>query len=72
MNNLFVLRYAGHLAKRATDDNPGDPVRRIWQLALGRDPSPAEWQDAQSLRKAQDLTSVAWAVFNSNEFVYVE
>lgn len=71
MNNSFVLRYAGHLARRVSEERPGGfeaQARRMWQLALGREPSAREIEEAREL----GLESAAWAIFNSNEFVYVE
>ncbi|MEO8656854.1 MAG: DUF1549 domain-containing protein [Bryobacteraceae bacterium] len=75
MNNSFVMRYAGHLARRAEQEAPGtlpDQIRLVYRLALARDPSATELNEAQALAHRQSLTSWCWTMLNSNEFVYVE
>ncbi|MBI3854837.1 MAG: PSD1 domain-containing protein [Planctomycetes bacterium] len=62
MNSPFVHGRAQAFAKRAGS------VAKAFEIALGRPPSPAELEAAAGL----DLASLCHALFNLNEFVYVE
>jgi hypothetical protein len=62
MNSPFVHGRAQAFAKRA------GTAARAFEIALGRAPSPAELEGAAAL----DLASLCHALFNLNEFVYVE
>jgi hypothetical protein len=62
MNSPFVHGRAQAFAKRAGS------AARAFEIALGRPASPAELEAAAGL----DLASLCHALFNLNEFVYVE
>ena len=62
LNSTFVHGRAQAFAKRAGS------VERAFELALGRPPSTVELEGAKLL----DLPSLCHALFNLNEFVYVE
>jgi len=43
-----------------------------WAPAFGRSPDLAELQEAQRVAAAHGAEAVARAIFNSNEFLYVD
>src|SRR5262249_43502547 len=74
LNNPFMLRHADHLARRlhALTDVPDGQVRALFELALGRPPSPeeaAEWRDFAAKR---GLAEACRLILNSNEFLFVD
>ncbi|MFY7953051.1 MAG: DUF1553 domain-containing protein, partial [Armatimonadaceae bacterium] len=87
MNDSFVLRQADRLAERleasATVERTSARLRglapradqtivRAWRAALGRNPTLAEARRAQTHLRKHSLSSLCWALFNSNEFLYVD
>jgi hypothetical protein len=75
LNDPFVLdqseRFAARLQKDA-GDAPAEQVRRAFRLAFGRDPSADEAGAAEKLVKARGLAQLCRALFNANEFVFVD
>jgi Protein of unknown function (DUF1553) len=75
LNDPFMLdqaeRFAARLRKEAGDATP-DQVWRAFRLALGRDPSADEAAAAEKLVRADGLAALCRALFNANEFVYVD
>ena len=75
LNDPFMLdqaeRFAARLRKEAGDAAP-DQVRRAFRLALGRDPSADEAAAAEKLVRADGLAAFCRALFNANEFVFVD
>jgi hypothetical protein len=65
LNDPFVHRQAAALAERAGS------VRQAYRLALGREPTAAEAQRAEGVAREHGLKQVAWALFNSSEFLHV-
>ena len=87
MNDAFVLRQANHFASRIEQVAATAPrasglgsaaeqrkrqVELAWLMALGRRPSPMETRRAESHLEKHSLASLCWALFNSNEFLYVD
>jgi hypothetical protein len=81
LNNAFIMEQAQFFAERLIRDSGEDPARLIeaaWQAAMGRSPLEAEKQDAlRFLQQHQEdrrrsLTRLCLAIFNMNEFVYVD
>ena len=75
LNNDFMLRQAGHWAKRLEQDAGADPaaqVRRGFTLALARQPSGAELTAAVALVEKAGLVQFCRMLLNANEFVYVD
>ena len=70
MNSEWMNVQAGRFAARLAAEK--DPVGRAWQLALGRDPEPAERKRAQDFQARNGLPSLCLLLFNMNEFVYVD
>ncbi len=74
-NNAFVLRMADHFAERVTKDagkDVAEQVKRMYRIALSRDPSQEEATGAADLVGKRGLAVLARVLFNSNEFVVVE
>ena len=75
MNNAFLIRMAGHFASRVELEvgaAPSAQIRRAWELAFCRFPDPEEEHASRRLVDAHGLASLARALWNSNEWVYVE
>ncbi len=87
MNNQFVLEQAGFFAERVAQEAPSDPLRRAFALALNRVPNTKEMQMARAFIKKQQagyaerkdanparaaLRDFCHALFNSNDFLYVD
>ena len=64
-------RFAARLRKEAGDAVP-DQVRRAFRLAFGRDPSEGEAKASEKLVRAHGLATFCRALFNANEFVFVD
>jgi hypothetical protein len=75
MNNSIVLylseAFAARLAREAGPD-AGRQVDRAYQLAFGRDPGPDERERAINAVKRFGAAPLARAIFNSNEFLYLD
>jgi hypothetical protein len=74
MNNSFVQRQAAKLAERIEREAGRDAktqVKSLWLRCYSREPRADELRAATKLAHDQGLESVAWAVLNSNEFVFV-
>ena len=66
LNDPFVRRMAATLAERVKGD-----VALAYRLTLGREPSPEEAARAEATAKRHGMSTVAWALFNSAEFIHV-
>jgi hypothetical protein len=74
MNNPFVLRQSRVFAerlRRETGTDVGRQVNLAYRLAFGRPPTVDEARGATELANEHGLDSVAWALVNASEFVYV-
>lgn len=75
LNDLFVIEQADHfaarLAKSHNGDHPGQ-VKAAYRLALGRDPSRRELELAQRFIEKHGSFPFCRALFNTNEFLYVD
>ena len=74
MNGPFVLQQAGNFAarvKREAGDEPAAQVGRAFALAYGRAPSEQERIEGTRLVRDHGLPALCRALFNANEFVYV-
>lgn len=77
MNNAFVLDQASRFADRLKKDAGESPTRQIdlaFQLTLSRPPSPTERDAAISFiaQSPEGLRDFAHAIFNLNEFAYIQ
>jgi hypothetical protein len=74
LNDGFVLRladrFAERLAREAADTD--GQVRRAYLLAYGRAPRANELELARTVVRRHGLAVLARAIFNSNEFLYVD
>jgi hypothetical protein len=74
MNNSFVQRQARKLAERVQREASRDAkaqVKSLWLRCYSREPRSDELRAATKLAREESLESVAWAVLNSNEFVFL-
>ena len=74
LNGRFVLQQSDQLATRVTREagpRPANGVRRMFRLTLGRGPVPDEARAAEALVRAHGLASLARALFNSSEFLWL-
>jgi hypothetical protein len=75
LNNAFVLHVTDKFCMRVVHDVGNDPsaqVRRAYRLAYGREPDRDELAAAKRVVAEHGLSVLARAIFNSNEFVYVD
>ncbi len=72
MNHSFTLDMAAALSRRSAADEVAHSVRLVFQHALARRPSDQEQRAAASLVEAHGLQALCRAIFNTNEFVYVD
>lgn len=75
LNNPFVLDQSRRFAERARREaDAGEPaqVERVYRLALGRAPSPDERAGAMALVESRGLEQLCRALFNLNEFHFVD
>jgi cytochrome c553 len=75
LNDPFVLQQSDHLAARLVDAHQGDVPRQVtmaYRLALGREPSGEEKTLAVQFIEKRDLFRFCRALFNTNEFLYVD
>ncbi len=75
LNNNLTFMLADRFAERLKHDVGGDPgkqVDRAFALAFGRSPSPAEREAAIKLIGEHGTALFARAIYNANEFIYVD
>ena len=83
LNNRRVLKQAEFFAARLTREAGEDPaaqLERAWQIAIGRRPTDEENAESRALfdtlalesSRPVALTNFCLAMFNLNEFLYVE
>jgi hypothetical protein len=70
LNDGDVVESAKALAAKLKDDP--DPVTTAYRLVLGRKPSDFEAKTAREFLKDSPLSELCRALFNLNEFVYVD
>ena len=75
LNNAFVLHVAEKFAERIERDAGAEPegqVARAYLLAYGRAPTADERTIAVRVVARNGIGVLTRAIFNSNEFVYVD
>ena len=75
LNNDFMLRQAGHWARRLEREAGPDPaaqVLRAYRLALAREPDGAEAAAAVALVNSAGLPQFCRMLLNTNEFLFVD
>jgi hypothetical protein len=75
MNNALTLHLSNAFAarlKREAGDDPGRQVDRAYRLAFGRDPAAEERARAVEVAERHGSATLARAIFNGNEFLYVD
>jgi hypothetical protein len=74
LNGPFMLQQAGLFAerlRREAGDDAQAQVQRAFQLAFGRIPDDAELASARQLIREQGLLVFCRALYNANEFLYL-
>jgi hypothetical protein len=75
LNSPFVLQQAELFAKRIRNEAGDDKSAQIdfaFRMTFGRKPTPTEIDTAVRLIEQHGLASMARALFNANEFLFVE
>jgi len=75
LNSTFLIQQAGFFAERIEKEAGKDvaaQVRVAFELAYDRRPDPQETKAAQALIAQHGLPMLCRAIFNSNEFIFVE
>lgn len=73
LNSPFLLEQSEFFAERVkTEANAGAPaqIRRAFQLAFSREPSPEEASAGMDLVREHGLAALCRALFNANEFLF--
>jgi hypothetical protein len=74
-NSRFLVTQADLFARRIENEASEDPqqqTRRAFELAFGRVPAPSELKDAITLVRASGMPALCRALYNANEFLYVD
>ena len=75
LNNGMVLRMADRFAERVNREAGNDPalqIRRVFDLAYGRQPDSQEQQVCSTLVREHGLGELCRVIYNSNEMLYVD
>jgi hypothetical protein len=75
LNSPFILAQSEFLAGRLLNeagDDPAGQVQRAFELAFGRRPSAAEHTAAVRMIRDHGVPAFCRAMYNANEFLYVE
>ena len=75
MNNALVLHLSDAFASRLAGevgDDPGKRVELAYRLAFGRLPDADEREGAVRVVEKFGASTLARAIFNSNEFLHVD
>jgi hypothetical protein len=75
LNSRFMLTQSGFFAQRLqreASDDPSRQVERAFLLAFGRRPNEKERSAAVALIREQGLVTFCRAIYNANEFLYVD
>ena len=74
-NSKFMLTQAAKFAARVQQEHPRNSdaaIAAAWQLALGRDPSQSEKEQALRFLSDGPMQQLCLVLLNMNEFLYVE
>lgn len=75
LNDPFVVAQADQFAMRLVKAHPNNIPKQVtaaYRLAFGREPSVAEMNRAQDFLERRQLFHFCRALFNANEFLYVD
>jgi hypothetical protein len=74
MNNDWVIKQSARFADRVATEAGADPAARVksmYQIALGRQPEPAELNKGVAFLRERSLSDLAHVMLNLNEFIYL-
>ncbi len=73
LNAEEVMAAAEAVARRVTREaGGGEPIAPLFRLVLGRSPTAAEWAMTREFLERSPMPELCRALFNVNDFVYVE
>lgn len=75
MNSHFVVQQAEHFAERLESESGAEPAgqaRTAFRLAFNREAADAEVEAAAALIAEHGLVAFCRALFNANEFIYIQ
>jgi hypothetical protein len=73
LNNAFVLKQCEHLAARvAKSGDLQQQIEQVYQLALNRQPTPAEIKQLVPFAEKHGMASLCRVVFNTSEFMFAD
>jgi len=74
-NNEFMLKQSRYFAERLTQEcgpNVDKQIKLAFQLAFARTPDPTERELAREAINQHGLWQFCRAIFNANEFIYID
>ena len=73
LNDQFIVRQSEHFAGRISrmSLDLDTQITAAYQLALNRNPTPAEVGDLAAYARAHGLANLCRLILNSNEFMFV-
>jgi len=73
LNDRFMVRQSEHFAARVSKVSPdlGKQIEVVYQLALGRPPTPDETMRLVGYAKKHGMANVCRLILNSNEFMFI-
>jgi hypothetical protein len=75
MNSAFSALHAKHFAQRLEEETGSDHrklAQRAFEIALARSPSASELEQSLEFLSSNPLVDFCQAIFNLNEFAYIE
>jgi hypothetical protein len=74
LNNPFMVRMAEHFAARveATSPDVREQVRCAFRIAIGREGDETELAELTAYAERHGMANACRAIFNLNEFVFVD
>lgn len=73
-NSQFTVDLAAEFAKRIeseTSDKVEEQIKRVWAIALGREPTPIEVTEVTTFVSTEGLPALCRVIFNSSEFLFL-
>ena len=73
LNNAFVVRRCERIAARAIRESPGrDPIVRLFQLLVQRNPTARELTQCRAYTEKHGLANACQILVNGNEFLHLD
>lgn len=72
LNSAFMLARSDALAKRVSAVDPAGRVTRLYEIVLGREPTPLELEECQAFLAGGTMEQLAQVLLMSNEVMFVD